>query len=121
MDRGLPAPPGLLPRVPYREPELRSHNSPQWLAWSLWLFFAVIWVALGIFYAVSPDVTAQIMEWVADQAFIVQIGVWIVFLPVMVAVAVWESSLDLWIRITALAGCLLWTTYGLYPRKDVTP
>lgn len=118
MDRGLPAPPGLIPRIPYREPEPRQHVSPRWLAWSLWLFLVVTWVALGIFRVVSPEATAEIMEWVADRAVIVQIGVWIVFLPVMVAVALWESALDLWMRVTALAGCLFWTIYGLYPRKD---
>jgi hypothetical protein len=118
MDRGLPAAPGLIPRIPYREPEERHYISPRWLAWSLWLFFVVIWVALGIFYVVSPDATAEIMEWVADRALIVQIGVWIVFLPVMVAMAIWESALDLWIRVVALVGCLFWTTFGLYPRKD---
>ena len=37
---------------------------------------------------------------------------------VLAAVAVWETSLDLWIRLVALAGCLTWTTFGLYPRKD---
>ena len=120
MDRGLPAPPGLLPRIPYHEPEERNHISPRWLAWSMWLFFVAIWIGLGAYYLITLDATATIMNWVADQALIVQIGVWIVFLPVMVAVAIWESALDLWIRVTALAGCLFWTTYGLYPRKDAS-
>jgi len=118
MDRGLPAPPGLLPRIPYREPEENRRISPRWLTRSLWLFFIAIWVALGVLQLVSPDATGQIMTWVGEQVTVVQLAVWIVFLPVMVAVAVWESTLDLWIRLVTLVACLIWTTFGLYPRKD---
>jgi hypothetical protein len=118
MDRGLPAPPGLLPRIPYREPEENRRISPRWLARLFWLFFIAIWVALGVLQLVSPDATGQIMTWVGEQVTVVQLAVWIVFLPVMVAVAVWESTLDLWIRLVTLVACLIWTTFGLYPRKD---
>jgi NO-binding membrane sensor protein with MHYT domain len=121
MDRGLPSPPGVLPRlpdVPHRDSAERDHISPQWLAWSFWLFFIAIWVTLGLFQLTSPDTTGEIMNWVSEQSAVVQLGVWIVFLPVIAAVAVWETSLDLWIRLVALAACLTWTTFGLYPRKD---
>jgi hypothetical protein len=118
MDRGLPAPPGLLPRLPLPETEEKRHASPRWVTRLLWLFFIAVWVGLGVFALVSPDATGQIMTWIGEQATVVQLVVWIAFLPVVAAVAIWESTLDLWIRVVALMACLFWTTFGLYPRKD---
>ena len=118
MNRGLPAPPGLLPRLPPRETEEKRHASPRWVTKLLWLFFIAVWVGLGVFAIVAPDATGQIMTWIGEQATVVQLAVWIAFLPVVAAVAIWESTLDLWIRVVALIACLFWTTFGLYPRKD---
>jgi hypothetical protein len=79
--------------------------------------FTAIWIALGIVLVVSPEAVTELWAWIGEQATPVQIAIWIAFLPVMIAIGVWETSWALWIRLGVLALCVIWTTVGFYPKR----
>ncbi|MGH8871069.1 MAG: hypothetical protein ACRDWS_03755 [Acidimicrobiia bacterium] len=78
----------------------------------------MIWFVIGLLQVGSPGAMNEVWNWVGDQVIVLQITLWIVFLPVMVAIAVWETTMPLWIMIAVLVACLIWTTFGLYPRRS---
>lgn len=118
MDRGLPTPPGVVPRLPVWGRTVRNRQTPRWAALSFWFLFVVIWTVIGLLQFGSPGAINEVWHWVGDQVIVLQIALWILFLPVMVAIAVWETTMPAWIRVAVLVACLIWTTFGLYPRNS---
>ena len=117
MAQGTPVPSGLVPRSTAKAMRGESWKPPRWLAVGLWSLFTAIWVALAIVLIVSPDAVEELWNWIGEQSTALQIGIWVAFLPVMVAIAVWETSWPLWIRLAVLALCVFWTSYGFSPRR----
>ncbi len=119
MSQGAPIFPGVAPRSPLRAPESSSAGSaaPRWPGYAIWVAFTVLWVALGVLLLVSPETVSLLWARVAELPIWAEVLVWLAFLPIAVAVAVWETSWALWIRLAVLAGCVVWTTYGLWPGR----
>jgi hypothetical protein len=87
------------------------------MAVTLWSFFTAMWVAVGLLLIVSPESVEALWDWVGEQPALLQMAIWVAFLPVMVGVGVWLTSWALWIRLLVLALCVAWTTLGFYPRN----
>jgi len=47
----------------------------------------------------SPDTLTDIWNWVGDLATVWEVLVWLVTLPYMLALAIWESDWQTWLRI----------------------
>lgn len=114
MSQGIQVP-GLAPRIPSSTRHTTGWQPPNWVALSVWSMFVLLWVGLGVMYIFAPDAVDQVWAWVGDQPTFVQIGIWVAFLPVAIAVAVLETEWALWVRLGVLALCVIWTTVGLRP------
>jgi hypothetical protein len=106
-----------VPRAKAKAMRPEPWKAPRWLAVGVWSFFTAIWIALAIVLVVSPEAVDELWSWIGEQPTALQLTIWVVFLPVMVAIAVWESSWALWIRLAVLALCVVWTTWGFNPRR----
>jgi hypothetical protein len=67
----------------------------------------LIFFALMIF---SPDTLGDIWHWVQDRNDALQVILWLLTLPYMLALAIWESDWAGWIRIVlVLFIAVFWT------------
>ena len=73
------------------------------------VIFAVLWVGFAIALVVNQEWLDLLWNWVRALPSVAEIVVWVVFLPIMVGLWIWESSWPAFVRLLAVAGIVLWT------------
>lgn len=73
------------------------------------LIFALLWVGLAIALAVNPEWLDLLWNWVRALPSVAEILVWLLFLPIVVGLWIWESSWPALARLLAFAGIVVWT------------
>jgi hypothetical protein len=93
-------------------------NSVAWLAENgvLFAIFAVIWIAFAAGLIFSQGSVDQAWQMVRSLPLIVQIGVWVLFLPVMIGLWVWETSWPLIVRLVLVVGVAGWNLFMFLPK-----
>ena len=71
--------------------------------------FVVLWLGFAAALIVNPECLDQLWNWVGALPLVVEVIVWILFLPIMVGLWIWESSWPTFIRWVGFAGIVGWT------------
>jgi ABC-type amino acid transport system permease subunit len=93
-------------------------NSVAWLAENgvLFAIFAVIWIAFAAGLIFSQGSVDQAWQTIRSLPLIVQIVVWVLFLPVMIGLWVWETSWPLIVRLVLVVGVAGWNLLMFLPK-----
>jgi hypothetical protein len=93
-------------------------NSVAWLAENgvLFVLFAVIWVAFGAGLLLSQGSLDQAWQAIRDLPLIAQVGVWLLFLPVMIGLWIWETTWPLIVRLVLVLGVAGWNLMVFLPK-----
>jgi ABC-type amino acid transport system permease subunit len=93
-------------------------NSVAWMAQSGVLFavFAIIWVAFAVGLIWSQGSLDEAWQAIRSMPLIVQVAVWVLFLPVMAGLWVWETSWPLVVRLVLVIGLAGWNLLMFLPR-----
>lgn len=73
------------------------------------VIFAILWVGLAVALVVNQEWLNLLSNWVQTLPSVVEIIVWLFFLPIMVGLWIWESSWGALIRLLAFCAIVLWT------------
>ena len=73
------------------------------------VIFALLWVGFAIALAVNPEWLDLLWNWVRALPTVAEIIVWVLFLPIMAGLWIWESSWPALVRLLAFAGIIVWT------------
>ena len=93
-------------------------NSVAWMAenGTLFALFAIIWVVFAAGLIFSQGSIDQAWQTIRDLPLIVQIVIWVLFLPVMIGLWIWETSWPLVVRLALLVGVAGWNLFMFLPR-----
>jgi hypothetical protein len=93
-------------------------NSVAWMGENgiLFAIFAVIWVAFAAGLIFSQGSVDQAWQAIRDLPLIVQIVVWILFLPVMIGLWIWETTWPLIVRLVLVMGVAGWNLFMFLPK-----
>src|SRR5215470_9259513 len=93
-------------------------NTIGWLAESgvLFLSFVVLWVAFGAGLIWSQGSLDQAWEAICSLPLVIQLVAWVLFLPVMAGLWIWETSWPLLVRLTLVLGLAGWNLLVFLPR-----
>jgi len=93
-------------------------NSIGWMAEHgvLFVVFAIVWVAFGAALVASQGSLDQAWQAIRDLPLVVQIVVWILFLPVMAGLWVWETTLPFFVRLLLVVGVAGWNLLVFLPK-----
>jgi hypothetical protein len=93
-------------------------NSVGWIAETGILFgiFAIVWVAFGAALIFSQGSVDQAWQTIRELPTIIQIVAWVLFLPVMIGVWVWETSWPLIVRLVLVVGVAGWNLFMFLPK-----
>jgi len=69
----------------------------------------MLWVGLAIALLVNREWLDLIWNWVRALPSVLEIIVWVLFLPITVGLWVWESSWPTFVSLLAFAGIVVWT------------
>jgi hypothetical protein len=95
-------------------------NSIGWLAEHYVLFgvFLILWVAFGVGLVASQGSLDQAWETVRSLPLILQLGAWLLFLPVMAGLWIWEASgWNVVVRLVLIVGLAGWNLFMFLPRS----
>ena len=82
----------------------------------LFAIFAVIWIAFGIALIWSQGSLDAAWQWVRGLPLIFQGIVWLLFLPVMIGLWIWETTWPLILRLVVIVGIAGWNLLVFLPR-----
>jgi hypothetical protein len=93
-------------------------NSVGWLAETgvLFLVFALIWVAFAAALIASQGSLDAAWDYVRGLPFVVQGIVWLLFLPVMAGLWIWETTWPVILRLLLVVGIAGWNLLVFLPR-----
>ena len=81
----------------------------------LFVVFALIWLAFGVALIWSQGSLDAAWQWVRDLPWLAQGLVWLLFLPVMIGLWIWEASWSLIVRVGLIVSLAGWTLL-VFPR-----
>ncbi|UCG22963.1 MAG: hypothetical protein JSW55_12380 [Chloroflexota bacterium] len=73
------------------------------------VIFAVLWVGFAVALVLNREWLELLWNWVQGLPSVAEIVVWILFLPIMAGLGVWESTWPALARLLAFAGIVVWT------------
>ena len=73
------------------------------------VIFAMLWVGFAIALVVNREWLDLLWNWVQALPSVAKIIVWVLFLPGMLGLWIWESSWPDLVRLLAFAGIVVWT------------
>jgi hypothetical protein len=93
-------------------------NSVAWLAENGVLFgiFALIWIAFGAGLIWSQGSVDQAWQTIRGLPLVIQAVVWLLFLPVMIGLWIWETTWPLVVRLILVIGIAGWNLLVFLPR-----
>ena len=80
------------------------------------ILFALIWGAFAYALFASQGSLDAAWQWLRSLPFVVQAVIWVLFLPVTVALWIWESGWPFIVRIVLVAGLGGWNLWILLPK-----
>ena len=93
-------------------------NGIGWLAEHgvLFAIFTIAWVAFGVALVTSQGSLDQAWATIRGLPLIVQLIVWVLFLPVMIGLWIWESGWPFVIRLLLVVSVAGWNLLVFLPR-----
>lgn len=85
----------------------------------LFVVFAVLWLALGAGIVLNQGGVDATWAWLRSLPLLLQVIVWIAFLPLAIGLWVWESSGPVLVRATIVIGLAGWNLLVFLPRAIV--
>lgn len=78
------------------------------------LVFAILWVGFFIALAMNREWLDVLWNWAQALPLVPRIIVWVLFLPIMVGLWIWESSWPAPGRVAGLTSIVAWTLLAVY-------
>ena len=93
-------------------------NSIGWAAETGLLFvaFALLWGAFGVALAISQGSVDAAWTWARSLPWVLQGVMWVVFLPVMAGLWIWETTWPVVLRLVLVGGLAAWNLLVFLPR-----
>ncbi len=83
----------------------------------LFVVFAVLWAGFGAGLIWSPAGLDAAWEWIGSLPLLVQGIAWVLFLPVVGALWVWETSWPIIVRLVLVVSLAGWSLMIFLPRS----
>jgi hypothetical protein len=85
-------------RTPSRSPSRTPPGGPG----ALFGIFLILWFAFGAALIFNQGALDGVWQWLTGVPIILQVILWVVFLPITVGLWIWESDWDLWLRLLTI-------------------
>jgi hypothetical protein len=82
----------------------------------LFVFFALLWLAFAIALVMSQGSVDSAWEWIRSQHVVLQAVVWLLFLPVVAGMWIWETTWPLVLRLVLVIGLAGWNLIIFLPK-----
>ena len=77
------------------------------------VIFVILWIGLILALVMNREWLDVLWKWVQALPLIPRLLIWLVFLPVMTALWIWESDWSTFARLLGFGGILAWTLVAI--------
>jgi len=81
----------------------------------VFVLFATLWVGFAYALITSQGSLHAAWQWITSLHLILQGVVWLLFLPVVLGLWIWESAWPLIVRLVLVTGIGFWNIYLFFP------
>lgn len=78
------------------------------------LIFSMLWVGFALALIVNREWLDLLWNLAQALPLVVDVIVWVLFLPIMVGLWIWQSSWTTLVQLLGFAGIILWTLLAVY-------
>jgi hypothetical protein len=78
--------------------------------------FTLLWLAFVAALLFRRETLKNTWQRIRSLPLLVQLILWLLFLPVMLGLWLWQTSWPLWLRLILVAGLAWWNVYVFFPR-----
>jgi hypothetical protein len=80
------------------------------------IIFAAMWIGFAFAVFTDPGKLDDAWLWVRSLNIVAQLLLWLLFLPVLAAVWIWETAWPMLVRVTFVGGLALWSLWMFIPK-----
>lgn len=85
--------------------------------WVLLAVVVLVWTGFGIAMWAAPGVLVDIWEWVGGLSIAFKMVVWVLGLPWMLGLAIWQGAWPEMVRVALVAGLAVVSVWTFYPKR----
>jgi hypothetical protein len=88
------------------------------MAFNIFVFivFTLLWLAFAAALLFKRERLKITWQSIRKLPLLAQLLLWLLFLPVMLGLWIWQTSWPLWLRLVLIAGLAWWNVYVFFPR-----
>ena len=92
------------------------------MAFNIFVFtvFTFLWLAFVAALLLKREALKNVWRSIRRLPLLVQLLLWLLFLPVMLGLWIWQTSWPLWLRLVLVAGLAWWNVYVFFPRPPLS-
>jgi hypothetical protein len=85
----------------------------------VFILFTLLWLAFAAALLFRQETLTNIWQSIRSLPLLVQLIVWLLFLPVMLGLWIWQTRWSLWLRLVLVAGLAWWNVFMFFPRPPL--
>ena len=82
----------------------------------VFILFTLLWLAFIAALIFRREMLKNTWQRIRSLPLLVQLILWLLFLPVMLGLWIWQTSWPLWLRLLLVVGLAWWNVYVFFPR-----
>jgi hypothetical protein len=92
------------------------------MAFNIFVFilFTLLWVAFIAVLFFRRETLDKTWQQIRRLPLLLQLLLWLLFLPVMAGLWIWQTAWPLWLRLLLVAGLAWWNVFVFFPRLPVS-
>jgi hypothetical protein len=87
------------------------------LGWVSLAVVVVTWVGFGVAMWAAPGSLLDIWEWVGGLSIAFKMVLWVLGLPWMLGLAIWQTAWPEGVQVALIAGIALVSVWTIYPKR----
>ena len=81
----------------------------------VFILFTLLWLAFIAALIFRREMLKNTWQRIRSLHLLVQLILWLLFLPVMLGLWIWQTSWPLWLRLVLIASLAWWNVYVFFP------
>ncbi len=81
--------------------------------------FTLLWLAFAAALLFKRERLASMWQSIRKLPLVIQLVLWLLFLPVMLGLWIWNTTWPGWLRLALVLGLAWWNVYVFFPRAPL--
>jgi hypothetical protein len=95
-----------------------SPHAPRAAPAPLFGVFLLLWIAFMVALVADQGALDSVWNWLGSLPLLLQVVIWVLFLPLALGLRVWESDWTLWVRLVVIVALAAGTLGAFSPRPN---